>query len=161
MTTRTSKYVRRLRHAARLAAVGVIAACAMMLTAPAGTAIPESQIQRECDQADGEYRQVVVEGADGVLRSYSKCCYVDISGEKHCDNYVDGRYTNTTVNLEQPPTTSPPPPPPPGAIVGPPATAATAAPPAPPGQFDSGATLFMPPPPGPAAPPPGEATLAP
>ena len=158
MTTRTSKCVRRLRHAASLAAVGVIAACAMMLTAPAGNAIPESQIQRECADANGEYRQVVEAGADGVLRSYSKCCYVDIYGKKHCDNYVDGRYTNTTVNLEQPPTTSPPPPP--GGVVGPPATAATAAPPAPPGQFDSAATLYMPPPPGPAA-SPSEATLAP
>ena len=158
MTTSTSKCVRRLRHAASLAAVGVIAACAMILTAPAGNAIPESQIQRECDEADGEYRQVVEAGADGVLRSYSKCCYVDISGVKHCDNYVDGRYTNTTVNLEQPPTTSPPPPPP-GGLVGPPATAVEQQP-APPPDFGM-ATLYMPPPPGPAAPPPGEATLAP
>ena len=160
MATRTSKYVRRLRHAAGLAAVGVIAACAMMLTAPAGNAIPESQIQSECADADGEYRQVVEAGADGVLRSYSKCCYVDIYGKKHCDNYVDGRYTNTTVNLEQPPTTSPPPPPP-GGVVGPPATEAAPAPSLTPGLLDSVATLYMPPPPGPAAPPPGEATLAP
>ena len=159
MTTRTSKCVRRLRHAASLAAVGVIAACAMMLTAPAGNAIPESQIQRECADANGEYRQVVEAGADGVLRSYSKCCYVDISGVKHCDNYVDGRYTNTTVNLEQPPTTSPPPPPPPGGLVGPPATAVEQQP-APPPDFGM-ATLYMPPPPGPADPPPNEAARAP
>ena len=152
MTTRTSKCVRRLRHAASLAAVGVIAACAMMLTAPAGNAIPESTIASECVAAGGTY--TTTGGSDG--KRHSKCCYRDINDVKHCDNYVDGTFTNTTDSLEQP-TTSPPPPPP-GGLVGPPATAVEQQP-APPPDWGM-ATLYMPPPPGPAA-PPSEATLAP
>ncbi len=31
-------------------------------------------------------------GNDG--KRYSKCCYRDIDGVKHCDNYVDGTFTN-------------------------------------------------------------------
>ena len=150
MALRTSTYLRRLMHAARLAVAGAaIAAGAMMLTAPAGNAIPESQIQRECDNARGEYTQVIVEG-----KSYSRCCYKGLDGVKLCDHYVDGTYTNTYNILEQPET--PPPPPPQGEVVGPPATAATLAPP-PPDFGGPTATLWMPPPPpGPAAPPPNE-----
>lgn len=151
-------YLRRLMHAARLAAVGAIAAGAMMLTAPVGHAIPESQIISECDDANkGTYTTTL--GSDG--KRHSKCCYRDINGVKHCDNYVDGTYTNTTVNniLEQPQSPQPPPPP---AEVAPPADAAEAQQPAPSDFGNSEATLWMPPPAaGPAAPPPGEATLAP
>lgn len=151
MTPRTSTYLRRLMHASRLAAAGVaIAAGAMMLTAPAGNAIPESTIQSECDAAGGEYT-IVTDGE----HSYSRCCYRDIKGVKHCDHYTDGKYTYETSNntLEQPET--PPPPPPQGEVVGPPATAATQPPP------DGGMTLWMPPPAGQATQPPGEAALAP
>ncbi len=157
MTPRTSTNLRRLMHAARLAAVGAIAAGAMMLTAPAGNAIPESQIISDCDNANkGTYTTTL--GTDG--KRYSKCCYLDIDGVKHCDNYVDGTYTNTTVNniLEQPQSPVPPPPP---AEVAPPADAAEVQP-AQPDFGNSDATLWMPPPAaGPAAPPPGEAALAP
>jgi hypothetical protein len=158
MTPRRSTYLHSLMHAARLAAVGAIAAGAMMLTAPAGNAIPESQIISECDDANNGTYTTTIDAESG--KRHSKCCYRDIDGVKHCDNYIDGTYTNTTVNniLEQPPG-SPPPPPPAG--FAPPADAAEA-PPAPPDFGNSEATLWMPPPPaGPAAPPRGEATLAP
>jgi hypothetical protein len=124
MTVRTRTYLRGLMLAARLAAVGAISAGAMMLTAPAGNAIPESTIQSECDSAGGTYTQVIVDG-----KSYSRCCYRGIDGVKLCDHYVDGTYTNTYNILEQPQT--PPPPPPSGEVVGPPATAATRPPPSP------------------------------
>ncbi|MCV7154270.1 hypothetical protein [Mycolicibacterium pyrenivorans] len=142
-----------LMPAARLVAAGALAAGAMMLTAPAGNAIPESTIKSECDDAGGQYT-IVTDGE----HSYSRCCYLDINGVKHCDHYTDGRYTYETSNntLEQPET--PPPPPPPGGVVGPPATVATQAPPPMP---DYGMTLWMPPPAGPVGPPPGEAVLAP
>jgi hypothetical protein len=149
MTPRTSTYLRRLA----LAAAGVaIAAGAMMLTAPAGNAIPESQIQRECDDAKGEYTQVIVDG-----KSYSRCCYRGLDGVKYCDHYVDGTYTNTYHTLE-PSQPSPPPPPPGGEVVGPPAAAATPAPQ--PVMPEVEATLWLPPPAGPAAPPAGEAAPA-
>jgi hypothetical protein len=149
MTPRTSSYLRRLRYAARLAAAGAIAAGAMMLTAPAGIAIPESTIKSECDKAGGEYT-IVTDGE----HSYSRCCYRGLDGVKYCDHYTDGKYTYETSNntLEQPET--PPPPPPQGEVVGPPAAAATPAPP------EGGMTLWLPPPAGPAA-PPSEAVLAP
>ncbi|HYO00659.1 MAG TPA: hypothetical protein VET27_01675 [Mycobacterium sp.] len=152
MSPHTSTYWRRLAHATRLAAAGAIAAGAMMLTAPAGHAIPESTIISECNEAGGSYTTIVID-----LKRYSTCCYRDISGVTHCDHYEDGTYT-TTNNILEPPQTSPPPPPP-DEVVGPPATAAT---PAPPDFGGPSMTLWMPPPPaGPAAPPPGEATLAP
>jgi hypothetical protein len=138
-------------HAARLAAAGVaIAVGAIMLNAPAGNAIPESTIKSECDHAGGEYT-IVTDGE----HSYSRCCYLDIKGVKHCDHYTDGKYTYETSNntLEQPQT--PPPPQPQGEVVGPPATAATPAPP------ESGMTLYLPPPVGPVAPPPSEVIQAP
>ena len=135
MTPRTSTYLRRLMHATRLAAAGAITAGgAMMLTAPAGNAIPESTIISECFAAGGTYTTTV--GDDG--KRHSKCCYRDINGVKNCDNYLDGTYTTTDL-LEQPPTS--PPPPPPGGVVGPPATAAESAPPP-----EVEATLWMPPP---------------
>lgn len=124
-------------HATRLATAGVaIVAGAMMLTAPAGNAIPESTIKSECDSAGGVYTIV-----SDIEHSYSRCCYVDYYGDKHCDHYTDGKYTYETSNntLEQP--QDPPPPPPRGEVVGPPATAAMPAPP------DTGMTLYMPPPP--------------
>ena len=149
MSPHTSTYWRRLVHATRFAAAGAIAAAAMMLTAPVGNAIPESTIISECDSAGGTYTTTV--GSDG--KKYSKCCYRDINDVKHCDNYVDGTYTNTTVNniLEQPQSSPPPPPP---AEVAPPADAAERQP-ASPDFGDPSMTLWMPPP------PPGEATLAP
>jgi hypothetical protein len=153
MTPRTSTYLRRLA----LAAAGVaIAAGAMMLTAPAGNAIPESTIRSDCDKANkGTYTTTL--GSDG--KRYSKCCYLDINGVKHCDNYVDGSYTNTTVNnILEPSQPSPPPPPPGGEVVGPPAAAATPAPQ--PVMPEVEATLWLPPPAGPAAPPAGEAAPA-
>jgi hypothetical protein len=126
MTARTPTSLRGLVHATRLAAAGAIAAGAMMLTTPASNAIPESTIQSECDAAGGEYT-IVTDGE----HSYSRCCYRDIKGVKHCDHYTDGKYTYETSNntLEQPET--PPPPPPQGVVVGPPATAATQQPPPP------------------------------
>jgi hypothetical protein len=139
-------------HATYLAAAGVaIAAGAMMLTAPSGNAIPESTIKSECDDAGGEYT-IVTDGE----HSYSRCCYRDIKGVKHCDHYTDGTYTYETSNntLEQP-QTPPPPPPPPGEVVGPPATVAT------PGPPESGMTLYLPPPVGPVVPPPSEVMQAP
>jgi len=157
MSPRTSTYWRRLMQAALLVVACVIAAGAMMLTAPVGNAIPESQIMSECDDANnGTYTTSI--GSDG--KRYSKCCYRDIDGVKHCDNYVDGTFTNTTVNSTlEPSQPSPPPPPPGGVVVGPPATAATPAPPAPPDFGNPTMTLWMPPPPaGPAASPPGEAS---
>ena len=152
MTIRPSTYLRRLMHATYLAAAGVaIAAGAMMLTAPSGNAIPESTIKSECDDAGGEYT-IVTDGE----HSYSRCCYRDIKGVKHCDHYTDGKYTYETSNntLEQP-QTPPPPPPPPGEVVGPPATVAT------PGPPESGMTLYLPPPVGPVVPPPSEVMQAP
>ena len=153
MSPRTSTYWRRLMHAALLVVAGVIAAGAMMLTAPVGNAIPEQQIIDECNDAAGSYTTIVID-----LVRYSTCCYRDIKGFTHCDHYVDGTYetTNNTLEPSQP---SPPPPPPGGVVVGPPATAATPAPPAPPDFGNPTMTLWMPPPPaGPAAPPPGEAS---
>jgi hypothetical protein len=148
MTICTSTYLRRLLHAIRLAPAGVlIAAGAMILTAPVGNAIPESTIISECDSAGGTYTTTVVEG-----KRYSKCCYRDISGVQHCDNYLNGTYTTTDGALEQPPTSPPPPPP---DEVGSPATAVAPAPP------QSGMTLYLPPPVGPAVPPPNQAVLAP
>ena len=138
-------------HATRLAAAGVaIAAGAMMLTAPTGNAIPESTIKSECDNAGGDYT-IVTDGE----HSYSRCCYLDIKGDKHCDHYTDGKYTYETSNntLEQP--QDPPPPPPRGEVVGPPATAVMPAPP------DTGMTLYMPPPPPPVILYPGAITSAP
>ena len=152
MTIRPSTYLRRLMHATYLAAAGVaIATGAMMLTAPSGNAIPESTIKSECDDAGGEYT-IVTDGE----HSYSRCCYRDIKGVKHCDHYTDGTYTYETSNntLEQP-QTPPPPPPPPGEVVGPPATVAT------PGPPESGMTLYLPPPVGPVVPPPSEVMQAP
>ena len=152
MTIRPSTYLRRLMHATHLATAGVaIAAGAMMLTAPSGNAIPESTIKSECDDAGGEYT-IVTDGE----HSYSRCCYRDIKGVKHCDHYTDGTYTYETSNntLEQP-QTPPPPPPPPGEVVGPPATVAT------PGPPESGMTLYLPPPVGPVVPPPSEVMQAP
>ena len=152
MAIRTSTYLRRLMHATYLAAAGVaIAAGAMMLTAPSGNAIPESTIKSECDDAGGEYT-IVTDGE----HSYSRCCYRDIKGVKHCDHYTDGTYTYETSNntLEQP-QSPPPPPPPPGEVVGPPATVAT------PGPPESGMTLYLPPPVGPVVPPPSEVMQAP
>lgn len=159
MTTRGSTDVR-LAHAARLAAAGLIAAGAMILTASPGNAIPESTIISDCDNANGgTYTTVVHDG-----KRYSKCCYRDINGTKECDNYVDGTYIYTTASLEQPTSTSPPPPPP-GGVVGPVATEAERQPTPPPAQPDFGGatmTLWMPPPPpGPAGPPGGEAVLVP
>jgi hypothetical protein len=125
----------------RLAAACAIAAGAMMLTAPVGNAIPESEIVSECDNANkGTYTTTI--GADG--KRYSKCCYRDINGVKNCDNYVDGSYTNTTVNniLEQPQSSPPPPPPP---EVAPPAEEAERQP-ASPDFGNSDMTLWMPPP---------------
>jgi hypothetical protein len=147
MTICTSTYPRRLLHAIRPAPAGVlIAAGAMILTAPVGNAIPESTIISECDSAGGTYTTTIVDG-----KRYSKCCYRDINGVKHCDNYLDGTYTTTDGALEQPPTSPPPPP----GEVGSPATAVAPAPP------QSGMTLYLPPPVGPAAPPPNQAVLAP
>ncbi|GAB3232757.1 hypothetical protein [Mycolicibacterium hippocampi] len=135
---------RSLVLAARLAATGAIAVGAMMLTAPAGNAIPESEIVSECDAANGgTYTTTLNDG-----KRYSKCCYRDIDGNKECDNYVDGVYTNTTVNSTvEPSPPSPPPPPPGGEVVGPPATVATQTP--------------RPPPPGAVGPPATVATQAP
>ncbi|PRC48136.1 hypothetical protein C6A85_81380, partial [Mycobacterium sp. ITM-2017-0098] len=121
MTAHTSAHAHRLVRATRLAAGALaVAAGTMMATAPAGNAIPESTIKSECDAAGGEYTIV-----SDLEHSYSRCCYLDIKGVKHCDHYTDGRYTYETSNntLEQPPT--PPAPPPPGGVVEPPATAAT------------------------------------
>ncbi len=87
-------------QAARFVAAGVaIAAGVMVLTAPPGNAIPESTIKSECDNAGGDYT-IVTDGE----HSYSRCCYLDIKGNKHCDHYTDGKYTYETSNntLEQP-----------------------------------------------------------
>lgn len=140
----------RSQGARAVAAGAAIAAGAMMLTAPTGNAIPESTIKSECDAAGGDYTIV----SDGD-HSYSRCCYLDIDGDKHCDHYTDGKYTYETSNntLEQP--QDPPPAPPQGDVVAPPATAALPAPP------DPGMTLYMPPPPPPMILYPGAITPAP
>ncbi|MDZ4232698.1 MAG: hypothetical protein U1C73_02815, partial [Dietzia sp.] len=129
----------RLMPVARLAAAGAIAAGAVMLTAPAGNAIPESTIKSECAKANGQYHTSVLDGV-----RYSACCYVDYYGKKSCDFYEDGIYNITNPTLELPETT--PPPPPPDGVVGPPATVATQPPPPMP---DYGLTMWMPPPAGP------------
>lgn len=162
MTFRISTHRRRLVQAGGLAAMGAIAAGAMVLTAPLGNAIPESTIASECDAAGGTYQTTVA--ADG--KRYSQCCYRDIAGTKHCDNYVDGTYINTVdyAVVEGSPTPSPSSPTPspssrPGAEAGLPTTAAPTERSAPP-EFGT-ATLYMPPPPGPAASQPGEVAQAP
>jgi len=146
MSPHTSGHWRRVAHAAFLAAAGAIAACAMMLTAPVGNAIPESTIISECDSAGGTYTTTVADG-----KKYSKCCYRDINGVKSCDNYVDGTYTNTTANLVvDQPQSSPPPPPPPADAVGPPAPAEAAeTQPARPDFGNPSMTLWTRPPPAP------------
>lgn len=135
--------------------MGAIAAGAMVLSAPFGNAIPESTIASECDAAGGTYQTTVA--ADG--KRYSQCCYRDIAGTKHCDNYVDGNYTNTTDFGVVEGSSTPSPSSRPGAEAGLPTTAPPPARSAPP-EFGT-ATLYMPPPPGPAAPLPGEAAQAP
>ncbi|WP_237568397.1 hypothetical protein [Mycolicibacterium lacusdiani] len=149
MTTQVATYSQPFVLGARLAAAGAIAATAMMLSAPAGNAIPESTIVNECDQAGGTYTTTVHEG-----KRYSKCCYRDIGGVQHCDNYQDGTYTTTDGALEVPPTQ----PPPSRGEVGLPPT--EAAPPTP-VDPDGGMTIYLPPGTGPVGPPPGGAVLAP
>lgn len=135
-----------LRVGARLMVAIAVAVAALMVTAPAGNAIPESTIQAECDKAGGTYTTTIADG-----KRYSRCCYQDINNKKHCDYYADGTYTHTnfTDPSPTPPTSQPPgegvvgppatvveptpqPPPRPGNVVAPPATAVQPTPQPPP-----------------------------
>ncbi len=112
---RRSLLRRRLLPAALLPTA---AAAAMILTAPAVYAIPESTIESECKSAGGNYDTWI--GSDG--NRYSECCYKDIKGHTYCDYYTNGNYTQSSNRQEGTGPTQPTLQPAPG--VPPPATVA-------------------------------------
>ncbi|MGV0718444.1 hypothetical protein ABQE93_23860 [Mycolicibacterium sp. XJ662] len=80
---------------------------ALLASAPAAGALPESTIKRECKEANGSYHTAVFDG-----HRYSRCCYKDIDGEQDCDNFKDGEHTGSDSDIAaQQPQAEPTPPP--------------------------------------------------
>ncbi len=95
---RTSCPIKQTRF--RWAAVPV-AFGAILLTAPAASAIPEGTIKAECKDAGGTYNTSTSGG-----QRYSSCEYKDIDGGWHSDQYVNGEYTGTIdIEKDAPPPT--------------------------------------------------------
>ena len=94
-------------------AAGAIAVGAMVATAPLANAIPESTIQKECDDANhGTYST----GIDVNGDRQSSCTYTDSSGNLYIDTYTNGTYTGTngplvrhSTPVPRPPTLAPQP----------------------------------------------------